>query len=69
MKKIFLKRFIILFTVIIAFTQCKKSLLEIDPTIPLITVDNYYKNEVEAVNGVNAAYTPLSAIYNGAAFG
>jgi hypothetical protein len=68
MKKIFLKRFIILFTVIIAFTQCKKSLLEIDPTIPLITVDNYYKNEVEAVNGVNAAYTPLSAIYNGAAW-
>ena len=46
----------------------KKSLLEIEPTIPLITVDNYYKNEVEAVNGVNAAYTPLSAIYNGAAW-
>lgn len=68
MKKIFLMRFILLFLVIASFTQCKKELLSIDPTIPLTTVDNYYKNETEAVNGVNAAYTPLSAIYNGAAW-
>jgi starch-binding outer membrane protein, SusD/RagB family len=68
MKKIFFKRFLILFAAALFFTQCKKSLLTVDPTIPLITVDNYYKNEVEAVNGVNATYTPLSAIYNGAAW-
>jgi len=68
MKKIFLKRLLFLVIVAFTFSQCKKELLNIDPTIPLITVDNYYKNEVEAINGVNAAYTPLSAIYNGAAW-
>jgi starch-binding outer membrane protein, SusD/RagB family len=68
MKKIIFKRFLILFSAALFFTQCKKSLLTVEPTIPLITVDNYYKNEVEAVNGVNATYTPLSAIYNGAAW-
>ena len=68
MKKIFLKRSIILILIIVCLTQCKKELLSIEPTIPLTTVDNYYKNEVEAINGVNAAYTPLSAIYNGAAW-
>ena len=54
--------------VIFLFTQCKKSLLSIEPTIPLSSVDNYYSNEAEAVIAVNAAYTPLSAIYNGAAW-
>ncbi len=68
MKKIFVKRLLFLVIVAFTFTQCKKELLNIDPTIPLITVDNYYKNEVEAINGVNAAYTPLSAIYNGTAW-
>jgi starch-binding outer membrane protein, SusD/RagB family len=68
MKKIFLIRFIILIMVSATLTQCKKELLSIEPTIPLTTVDNYYKNEVEAINGVNATYTPLSAIYNGAAW-
>lgn len=47
---------------------CKEDLLEIQPTIPLSTVDAYYSNELEAVNAVNATYTPLSAIYNGAAW-
>ena len=68
MKKIFLKRFILLITAGVTLSQCKKDLLNIEPTIPLITVDNYYKNEAEAINGVNATYTPLSAIYNGAAW-
>jgi hypothetical protein len=50
------------------FTQCKKDLLTIDPTIPISSVDNFYKNESEAILAVNATYTPLSAIYNGAAW-
>ena len=49
-------------------THCKKSLLTIPPTIPLTSVDNYYTNELEAVNATNAIYTPLTAIYNGAAW-
>jgi starch-binding outer membrane protein, SusD/RagB family len=68
MKKIFLKQLAILFFVLILFTQCKKSLLTIEPTIPLNTVDNYYKTETEVVTAVNATYTPLSAIYSGAAW-
>ena len=67
MKNIMIKSFIFLGAILL-FTQCKKSLLSIDPTIPLSSVDNYYSNETEAVNAVNAAYTPLSAIYNGAAW-
>ncbi|MFC4263603.1 RagB/SusD family nutrient uptake outer membrane protein [Ferruginibacter yonginensis] len=68
MTHIFLKRLITLLVVVILFTQCKKSLLEIDPTIPIVTVDNYYKTESDAINAVNATYTPLSAIYSGAAW-
>lgn len=52
----------------LAFSQCKKSLLTVAPTIPISSVDNYYKNETEAVNAVNATYTPMSAVYNGAAW-
>ncbi len=63
----FLKRFIIIVSVTVLFTNCKKD-LSIDPTIPLILVDNYYKTEAEAIAAVNATYTPLSAIYNGAAW-
>jgi starch-binding outer membrane protein, SusD/RagB family len=68
MKQIFLKTTLILTLISISFTQCKKSLLNIEPTIPLTSVDNYYKTETEAINAANAAYTPLSAIYNGAAW-
>ncbi len=65
---IFFKRLSILLAVSFFFTKCKKDELTIQPTIPLTTVDNYYQNQTEAINGVNAAYTPLSAIYNGAAW-
>ena len=68
MKKIFFKNFIILFAVCISLTQCKKSLLEVDPTLPISTLDDYYQTEREAVIATNAAYTPLSAIYNGSAW-
>jgi hypothetical protein len=68
MKNIFLKRFLVLVIISIFFTNCKKELLTIDPTIPLILVDNYYQNEAEAIAAVNAAYTPLSTIYNGSAW-
>jgi hypothetical protein len=52
----------------LGLTACSKNQLYIDPTIPISTVDNFYKNEAEAIAGVNAAYIPLSAIYNGAAW-
>jgi len=68
MKKIFLSPYIILFFIAMFFTQCKKSLLTIEPTIPINSVDNYYKTEAEAIAAVNATYTPLSAIYNGSAW-
>ena len=68
MKNKLLKTFLVLFLTTLLFTQCKKSLLSYDPTIPLSSVDNYYSNETEAIIAVNAAYTPLSAIYNGAAW-
>lgn len=68
MKKKIIIRFIALFTISISFVQCKKSLLDVAPTIPISSVDSYYKNEAEAINAVNATYTPLSAIYNGAAW-
>jgi starch-binding outer membrane protein, SusD/RagB family len=59
----------LLFCCIIAlFTQCKKSLLTIEPTVPINTVDNYYKTEADAISATNATYTPLTAIYNGAAW-
>ena len=48
--------------IIMAFAQCKKSLLDVAPTIPISTLDDYYQNESEAVKAVNAAYTPLSTI-------
>jgi hypothetical protein len=50
------------------FAGCTKEDLTIAPTIPIITVDNYFQTEEQAIAGVNAAYTPLSAIYNGAAW-
>lgn len=55
---------------VIAFVsfQCKKSLLEIDQTIPTRTVENYYQTETEALTAVIATYTPLQAMYNGAAW-
>ena len=68
MKKIFFKNFLLLVTISVLFSNCKKELLTIDPTIPLILVDNYYKTESEAIGAVNAAYTPLSAIFNGSAW-
>ena len=68
MRNKLLKTGAVLFLTTLLFTQCKKSLLSYDPTIPLSSVDNYYSNEAEAVIAVNAAYTPLSAIYNGAAW-
>lgn len=68
MKNRLLKTIAFLVFVGVTFTQCKKSLLDVEPPVPLGTVDNYYSNQTEAVNAVNAAYTPLSAIYNGAAW-
>ncbi len=52
----------------VALAGCSEKDLAIDPTIPIDTVENYYQNELQAVNAVNATYTPLSAIYNGAAW-
>lgn len=52
----------------IGFTQCKKGILDVEPTIPISTLDDYYQTEREAINAVNATYTPLSSIYNGSAW-
>ncbi|MCU0333913.1 MAG: RagB/SusD family nutrient uptake outer membrane protein [Chitinophagaceae bacterium] len=49
-------------------SACSKKDLTIPPTIPIVTVDNYFQTETQAIAGINAAYTPLSAIYNGAAW-
>jgi hypothetical protein len=51
---------IIAFSLLIAASsiQCKKSLLQIDPTIPNKTVENYYQTEAEALTAVTATYTP-----------
>ena len=68
MKKIFLNQFSLLFIMLLFFVQCKKSLLTETPTIPQVTIENYYKTEKEIVTAVNAVYTPLSTIYSGAAW-
>jgi len=60
--------YFILLTLCLSLTQCKKSLLDVNPTIPISTLDDYYQNETEAINAVNATYTPLSALYNGSAW-
>ena len=63
-----ISRLLIICPVLHQFDTIQKSLLDIDPTIPISSVDNYYKTEAEAIAAVNATYTPLSAIYNGAAW-
>ncbi len=64
----YVKSFLLLTMLGLSLVQCKKSLLDVDPTIPISTLNDYYQNEAEAVKAVNAAYTPLSAIYNGSAW-
>jgi len=68
MKNSLRNNLLLLTMVSLIFTRCKEDLLQIDPTIPINSVDNYYKTEAEAIAAVNATYTPLSAIYNGAAW-
>jgi hypothetical protein len=68
MKLILNKTTIVLCAASLLFTQCRKNILEVEPTIPISTLDDYYQSEANAVKAVNAAYTPLSAIYNGAAW-
>ena len=54
--------------VLLVAQSCKKDLLEVTPQIPISSVDNYFQNQNQAILAVNAVYTPLSAIYNGAAW-
>jgi len=68
MNKIFSAKTLLPALAAICLVQCKEKLLVVDPTIPIITVDNYYKDDAAAIAAVNATYTPLSAIYNGAAW-
>lgn len=63
-----IKTTLLLLVLAVTLTECKKSSLDVDPTIPISTLNDYYKNETEAINAVNATYTPLSAIYNGSAW-
>ena len=68
MNKIYFKHLVLLFAWGLFLVQCKKSSLDVDPTIPISTLNDYYQTESEMVKAVNAAYTPLSAIYNGSAW-
>lgn len=68
MNRIFSAKTMVLALASICLVQCKEKLLVVDPTIPISTVDNFYKDEAAAIAAVNANYTPLSAIYNGAAW-
>jgi starch-binding outer membrane protein, SusD/RagB family len=63
-----MKNILLIVFIGLAISSCKKSLLTIEPTIPLTTIDNYFQNETEVINATNAVYTPLSAIYNGSAW-
>lgn len=58
----------LLFTLAVSFSACRKDILQVDPTIPIVSVDNFYRTENDIILAVNASYTPLSAIYNGAAW-
>lgn len=58
----------VLFFVSLLLVQCTKDPLTVDPAIPISTLDDFYQTEEEAIRAVNATYTPLSAIYNGAAW-
>ena len=68
MNKLLIKNLMLCIVLLLTFTKCKKSLMEVDPTIPISTLDDYYQNEDQLVKAVNAVYTPLSAIYNGSAW-
>lgn len=68
MNKILLIRWVLPIAVALVLTGCSKEQLSIDPTIPIVSIDNYYRNEQEAITATNAVYTPLSTIYNGAAW-
>jgi len=58
--------FVLLLT--LSIVSCKKDPMTVEPTVPISSIDDFYQNETQAVQAVNATYTPLSAIYNGAAW-
>lgn len=68
MRNMNFKNLILLTVISMTFTQCKKNPMDVEPTVPISTLDDFYQNETEAVQAVNATYTPLSAIYNGSAW-
>ncbi len=68
MKKILLMRWAFPLCAALLLYGCSKEQLSIDPTIPIVSIDNYYQNEQEAITATNAVYTPLSTIFNGAAW-
>ena len=61
MRTKYFKASALLLMIALTSVQCKKSLLQIDPTIPNKTVENYYSTEAEALTAVIATYTPLQA--------
>lgn len=61
--------FVLAIIILILSNQgCKKSVLDVTPQIPISSVDNYFQNQTQAITATNAIYTPLTAIYNGAAW-
>jgi hypothetical protein len=62
-------RFLIALLAVSALTvsACKESFLDLDPN-NAITDQNFYQTQTDAIRAVNATYTPLQGLYNGAAW-
>lgn len=52
---------------LLVLSGCGSDYLTVEPN-NLVTTDNYYQTEADGVSAVNAIYTPLQALYNGAAW-
>jgi hypothetical protein len=48
-------------------TSCKKDFLNLKPN-NIVSDENFYQTETDAIRATNAVYTPLQGLYNGAAW-
>lgn len=62
-----MKRYITGFIILsfILASSCGKDYLDLSPN-NILTIDNYYKTQDDAIAATNAVYTPLQGLYNGA---
>lgn len=66
MKRKFCLSFIIL-SIVLFTIGCSKSYLNLDPN-NVLTTDNYYQTQNDAIAAVNSVYSPLQGMYNGSAW-